>query len=66
LQVELRRRFPGRIILLSPVSGDQPVAYLLPKDRYGQGLYQEEPSILAPGCLEVLIDAMAERIAGLL
>ncbi len=65
LQVELRRRFPERAILLSPVSGDQPVGYLLPADRYGQGLYQEEPSILAPGCLETVIDAMAERIAGL-
>ena len=65
LQLELRRRFPDRAILLSPVSGDHPVAYLLPEDRYGQGLYQEEPSILAPGCLEVLIDTIAERIAGL-
>jgi hypothetical protein len=65
LQVELRRRFPDRALLLSPVSGDQPVAYLLPADLYGRGLYQEEPSILAPGCLETLIEAMADRIAGL-
>jgi hypothetical protein len=38
------------------------VAYLLPQDRYGLGLYQEESSILAPGCLEALIEAMAKRI----
>jgi hypothetical protein len=25
-------------------------------------LYQEEPSYLAPGCLELLTEAMAERI----
>jgi hypothetical protein len=62
-QVELRRRFPNAAILFSPVSGNLPVAYLLPRDRYGAGLYQEEPSILAPGCLEALIDAIAERIA---
>ena len=65
LQVELRKRFPGRAILLSPVSGDQPAAYLLPRDRYGQGLYQEEPSILAPGCLERVIEVMSEQIASL-
>lgn len=63
LQSELRRRFPEETILVSPLSGDMHVAYLLPEDRYGLGLYQEEPSILAPGCLEKLIDAIAEKIA---
>ena len=62
LQTELRRRFPDETIFVSPLSGDMHVAYLLPKDRYGLGLYQEEPSILAPGCLEGLINAIAERI----
>lgn len=66
LQTELRRRFPGETILVSPISGDHGVAYLLPEERYGKGLYQEEPSILAPGCLERAIDAIAARIAGLL
>jgi hypothetical protein len=61
-QIELRRRFPDETIVFSPVSGNLPVAYLLPRDRYGKGLYQEEPSILAPGCLEVLVEAIAERI----
>lgn len=62
IQVELRRRFPDQAILFSPVSGDLQVAYLLPKDRYGRGLYQEEPSILAPGCLETLTETMADWI----
>jgi len=66
LQTELRRRFPDKAIVVSPVSGDAPVAYLLPSDRYGQGLYQEEPSILAPGCLEKAIDGIAEQITALL
>jgi hypothetical protein len=65
LQTELRRRFPDHPILLTPLSGDFQVAYLLPSDRYGKGLYQEEPSILAPGCLESLIEAIAERVAAL-
>lgn len=62
LQSELRRRFPAHPLLVTPLAGDFQVAYLLPSDRYGKGLYQEEPSILAPGCLELLIEAVAERI----
>jgi hypothetical protein len=34
----------------------------LARDSYGKGLYQEQPSILAAGCLETLIDAIADRI----
>ena len=64
-QVELRRRFPAFALLFSPLSGALQVAYLLPADRYGKGLYQEEPSIMAPGCLEQLIDAIAARIEAL-
>jgi hypothetical protein len=65
LQVELRRRFPTQTILVSPLAGDMQVAYLMPSDRYGIGLYQEEPSILGPGCLERLTEAIAGRIAEL-
>jgi hypothetical protein len=42
------------------------VAYLLRRECYGQGLYQEEPSVLAPGCLEHLADAIAARVEALL
>lgn len=66
IQVELRRRFPQFTLLFSPLAGELQVAYLLPQDRYGQGLYQEEPSILAPGCLEHLIEAIAARIETLI
>jgi hypothetical protein len=62
LQLELRERFPDHTVLVSPVSGEHSVAYLMPEERYGKGLYQEEPSILAPGCLETLIDGIAARI----
>ncbi|MBI2952164.1 neutral/alkaline non-lysosomal ceramidase N-terminal domain-containing protein [bacterium] len=62
LQVELRRRFPALILLFSPLASGLQVAYLLPADRYGKGLYQEEPSPLAPGCLEALTEAIAEKI----
>ncbi|MCC6454504.1 MAG: hypothetical protein IT328_06150 [Caldilineaceae bacterium] len=65
LQVDLRRRFPNHPLLISPISGDLQVAYLLPQDRYGKGLYQEEPSILAPGCLEGLIEAISAQVEAL-
>ena len=65
LQIELRRRFPELILVISPLSGDSQVAYLLSKDRYGQGIYQEDPSILAPGCLEAVIEAISDRISKL-
>jgi hypothetical protein len=63
LQVELRRRFPDHTLVISPLAGDVQVAYLLPADRYGRGLYEEEPSILDQGCLELLIDGIAQRVA---
>jgi hypothetical protein len=62
LQTELRRRFPDYAVLLSPLAGAMEIAYLLPREAYGKGLYQEEPSILAPGCLEALIEAICARI----
>jgi hypothetical protein len=66
IQVELRRRFPNFTLLFSPVASELQVAYLLPADRYGKGLYQEEPSILAPGCLETLTEAITDRIKALI
>jgi hypothetical protein len=66
IQTELRRRFPDHPIVFSPLAHDIQVAYLLPFDRYGKGLYQEETSILAQGCLDILIEAVAGTIAELL
>ena len=62
LQTELRRRFPQWVIIVSPLDSGIQVAYLLPEDRYGKGLYQEEPSLMAPGCLELLLEAISIRI----
>jgi hypothetical protein len=62
LTAELRRRFPHRVLLLSPLAGDSQLAYLLPRERYGKGLYQEEPSCLAPGCLEAVLEAITKAV----
>ena len=66
IQGELRSRFPNATIVFSPLAFDLQVAYLLPNDRYGAGLYQEEPSILAAGCLERFTDAIAGRVTEVL
>jgi hypothetical protein len=65
LTVDLRRRFPERTILLSPLDGPAEVGYLLTAESYGKGLYQEEPSLPGAGSLEVLGAALAARIAAL-
>ncbi|MEX1018582.1 MAG: hypothetical protein WDZ49_02930 [Litorilinea sp.] len=65
LQRELRRRFPSAAIVCTVMAGQMGVAYLLPKDRYGVGLYQEEPSSLDRGCLEQLYAAVVEQIEAL-
>ncbi len=65
VQLALRERFSDFTLLFSPLAGDLEVGYLLPAGLYGQGLYQEEPSILAPGCLERLVNAVAARVTAL-
>lgn len=65
LQTEIRRRFSSHVVMISPMAGAMQVAYLLPREKYGVGLYQEEPSILAQGCLEILIDAICARMQAL-
>ena len=61
LAAELRRRFPEYTVLYSPLVDGIQMGYLLPRSEYGRGLYQEEPSPLASGCLELLFDALVRR-----
>ena len=63
-QVELRRRFEGTpLLVLTTTNGG--VGYLCPRESYGSGLYQEQQSPYAPGCLEVTIDAAATALEAL-
>ena len=65
-QTALRERFPDiPIVVMTLTNGSRP-SYLPPQDKYGHGIYQETIAVLAPGCLESLIDAIAERIDALL
>jgi hypothetical protein len=62
LQTSLRAAFPDHPIVLTVMAGELSVAYLLTAESYGKGLYQEEPSILAAGCLEELTEAVIDSI----
>ncbi len=66
LQTELRARFADNAVLVSGLSGDSLASYLLPTDYCGRGLYQKEPSPLAPGSLASVIDAIVAQIEQLL
>ena len=58
LQVELRRRLaPTPVLVLGTTN--RTMGYLSPADTYGTGLYQEQQSPFAPGCLEQTIDVAA-------
>ena len=63
--LELDEYISDSMILLSPLAGDLQVGYMLPKARFGLGLYQEETASLGPGCLETLIEALAGQIRSL-
>lgn len=60
LQVNLRRRFPDTAVLVVELC-NQAHSYLLARDAYGVGHYQDEVAVLAPGCLEA-VEAAAARV----
>lgn len=60
LQTTLRNEFPGvPIIVMTLVDGWGP-SYVVPREKYGRGLYQESVAVLAPGAFEQVV---AEAIA---
>jgi hypothetical protein len=62
LQRELRRRFPEAPIVVLPLSGGWGPSYLPEAGAYGKGVYQDSVALLAPGCLERVIESAAERV----
>ncbi|MDD9988455.1 MAG: neutral/alkaline non-lysosomal ceramidase N-terminal domain-containing protein [Spirochaetaceae bacterium] len=61
LQSELRSRFPGRPLLISVVTNGT-LAYLLPRDLYGNNLYQDWVSFPGPGGMELVLETAAAAI----
>ena len=64
-QVELRRRFAGTPLLVLGVT-NRTIGYLSPGETYGTGLYQEQQSPFAPGCLEQTIEVAGTALEELL
>jgi hypothetical protein len=62
LQTTLRDRFPDVPLVLMTIVNGSRAAYLPPADLYGRGIYQESIALLAPGCLEQVIESASEQI----
>lgn len=65
LQTELRRRFPGKAIVVATIAADWGASYLPPAKLYGTGIYQETIAVVAPGSLEQVIESVAQRMKNL-
>jgi hypothetical protein len=59
LQRELRRRFPDVPLMMAVIGDGWRSSYLPATESYGHEIYQETVAILAPGCLETLIEEVA-------
>lgn len=66
LQRELRARFPGVTLVIGTLANGSTVWYLPDAPSYGLGLYQEDASILAKGCLEAVLETATQTIRKLL
>jgi hypothetical protein len=66
LQRTLRERFPGAPVLVMTLANGSRPSYLPTADAYGKGIYQESIAILAPGCLETLVERLAEPMAAVM
>ena len=64
LQTELRRRFAQRAVVVTNIANGY-FGYLPPANVYEKNSYQSTNSLFQPGCLELLTNACAERIAQL-
>ncbi|MCA9216963.1 MAG: hypothetical protein KDB27_28035, partial [Planctomycetales bacterium] len=66
LQESLRKRFPDNPIIVITIANGWGPSYLPPREIYGEGIYQEVISWLAPGSLERLIEELSNRIDAML
>lgn len=57
LQTELRRRHPERVLLVLNLTNGPGFVYLPDRESYDRDRYQVWQTVLAPGCLEALVDA---------
>jgi hypothetical protein len=61
-QTTLRSRFPDKVIVVATLTNDWQPGYLPTAESYGKGIYQETIAVVAPGSLEMLIEAVATEL----
>jgi len=61
-QRSLRDRFPGVPLVIATIVNGWLPTYLPTAETYGKGIYQESVAVLAPGCLERLIEEIGNEI----
>jgi hypothetical protein len=62
LQRALRRRFKQQPVIIATLTNGWRPGYLPTAKTYGKGIYQESIAIVAPGSLELLIEAIGRQI----
>jgi hypothetical protein len=65
-QTTLRARFPNVAVVVATVTNDWQPGYLPAAASYGYGIYQEIIAVVAPGCLETVIETVSREIRALL
>jgi hypothetical protein len=65
-QETLRKRFAPHPVVVVTMTGDWQPGYIPPASTFGYGIYQEVIAATAPGCLEVLIEAVCREMKSLM
>ncbi len=65
LQTELRRRFPQFVLVIVVLFDGWRCSYLPRAEDYGTGVYPDVIAMLARGCLEQLVEAIAKELVSL-
>jgi hypothetical protein len=60
-QRSLRQRFVDHPLVIATLTNGSRPSYLPTADVYGKGIYQESIAVLAPGCLERLVEEIASE-----
>ncbi len=61
-QRELRERLAPRPVIIATLTNDWQPGYIPPACKFGYGIYQEIIAATAPGCHEILIEAIIRHI----
>lgn len=65
-QETLRERFAPHPVVVVTMTGDWQPGYIPPASTFGYGIYQEVIAATAPGCLEILIEAVCREMKSLM